>query len=195
MAYNLHLNFPKQQPKTNYFIFGNQINYIRDKEAPKRIPKGEFGIGYNSVNGNLEKINSLNQGTYICNTELSSRNGVTKLEEIINKDEHLLHKIQFLSEDENLIKKEKIARFDNSWNYSHFIHTQNKVTGVENVEYKKWDKLIGGYKISPVKRTFAKNFKNRLLQKLGMAIATDSRGQEIPIIRNLGAKIFKLASK
>lgn len=105
---------------------------------------------------------------------------------------HLISSHQILKKsDVSLIKKNNV--YSAVADYS-AIHCQNYRTGIETVVYKNGNTVIVRYDILPNVKAFAKGLKGKL-QKLGMAIATDSNGCERAMLNKLGEMVLNLAQK
>ncbi len=68
--------------------------------------------------------------------------------------------------------------------------------GYYSVSRKVGDKVVGGYEmhLNPQDRQFAKGFKGRL-QKAALAIGTDAKGCERPVLRRVASFLFNIAKK
>ena len=54
------------------------------------------------------------------------------------------------------------------------------------------NEIVGGYEMVPFVRKFAEGFKGKL-QKFALKIACDANGCERPVLRDVGARLLKLA--
>lgn len=180
---NLPICFPKQL--TDHYIEypseKNGVQKLRYGGIPKTLIPSNTVIGYTSPAGKDQSA---------TNVHYYSKGGITYLEESVGNSYGGVSftKSQKSGSDGKLsVKRNRV-----DWNKEYSsTHTLNHKTGLESVVRKKDGKIIGGYKIKPVKRTFA-GFKGRL-QKLGMAVATDANGCERPVLKNVGEMFFKLA--
>ena len=191
---DLSINFPKQAPNTTYYLVGGRLGECRESvmgQHPVTVPEGKACVGYRSVNYNFDN------GDHYYNTHLRTLDGGIQLAEYTEKNGKPLGKYQTLKTKNGVTIKDIKIAYDKHSPQDVYTATEifDKPTERFSVVRKKGGEIIGGYEFAPMKRTFAKNGKARFLQKLGMAISSDWRGREIPVLQNLGERILKLATK
>lgn len=197
---DLSIIFPKQAPNTTYCLVSERLGECRERvmgQHPVTVPKGKACVGYQSVNNNFDK--NLYNGDHYYNTYLRNLDdGSMYLSEYTEKlCKPMLGKHQTLKTKNGVTVKDIKVAYDKQSSHDVYTATEifDKPTERFSVVRKKGGEIIGGYEFAPMKRTFAKNGKARFLQKLGMAISSDWRGREIPVMQNLGERILKLATK
>ena len=183
----LSICYPKQMH--NYYS-----EYSDEKMGTKNVKYGD--IPKDTSSGvNIEYTSPAGKNQSAANVHYCRRGKFTRLEEkVMNSNGGVSFTRSQMTGSEGAlsIKENKVTSRGKEYSSEHFIdHT----TGHDRVIRKKGNVVIGGYEINkPVKQTFAQGFKARL-QKLGMAVATDSNGCERPVLKNVGEMFLKLAKR